>query len=109
MTSDPAGTSSGWFGVRGVFRTAPDIYEERVTLWRADSLDQAIELAEAEAREYVAGSDAQWCGLVQAYRLSDDPQAQGAEVFSLMRTSDLEPSAYLDRFFDTGAERQQHG
>jgi len=30
----------------------------------------------------------------------------GAEVFSLLRESDLEPDAYLDAFFDTGTERQ---
>jgi hypothetical protein len=27
-------------------------------------------------------------------------------VFSLMRDSDLEPDAYVDRFFNTGRERQ---
>lgn len=30
----------------------------------------------------------------------------GAEVFSLMRDSDLEPDDYLDAFFSTGNERQ---
>ncbi|MCU1601431.1 MAG: hypothetical protein JWO22_2140, partial [Frankiales bacterium] len=44
--------------------------------------------------------------LAQAFELFDDP-GHGAEVFSLMRTSRLEPDAYLDTFFDTGTERQQ--
>jgi hypothetical protein len=37
-----------------------------------------------------------------------DTLSDGAEVFSLMRASDLEPEAYIDRFFDTGLERQDH-
>jgi hypothetical protein len=32
--------------------------------------------------------------------------AHGAEVFSLMRDSELAPDDYIDRFFDTGQERQ---
>lgn len=49
--------SSGWYGVRCVFQHGPaDIegtsYEERVTLWRAASFDEAIESAEQEARQY---------------------------------------------------------
>jgi hypothetical protein len=35
----------------------------------------------------------------------DEPE-HAAEVFSLMRDSDLATDAYLDRFFDTGDERQ---
>jgi hypothetical protein len=45
---------SGWFSVRCLFATdaaAPGAYEERITLWRAPGFDEAIELAEAEARE----------------------------------------------------------
>ena len=36
-----------------------------------------------------------------------DAPADGAEVFLLMRMSALQPSAYLDAYFDTGEERQQ--
>jgi hypothetical protein len=46
-----------------------------------------------------------YLGLAQAYRLADDV-GHGAEVYSLIRDSDLEPEAYLDAYFDTGAERQ---
>jgi hypothetical protein len=31
------------------------IYEERITLWRATSFEEAVEKAEAEARNYVEG------------------------------------------------------
>lgn len=47
-----------------------------------------------------------YLGLAQAYRLADEP-GDGAEVFSLVRKSDLDDKAYLDAFFDTGTERQR--
>jgi hypothetical protein len=104
--------SSAWYGVRCVFQHGPDgpdgtSYEERVTLWRAGSFDEAIGLAEAEAAEYAAGlADVVDTGLVQAYALTEPP-GHGAEVFSLIRDSVLTSDEYLDRFFDTGGERQQ--
>jgi len=105
-----------WYAVRCVFRTmwtqtpegvTPDeqLYEERITLWQATSAEEAIALAEAEAADY-AGDDDEYLEIAQAYQLYDSP-GHGAEVFSLMRTSRLEPDAYLDAFFDTGSERQQ--
>lgn len=106
-----------WFTVRCVFRLGsleeledaePHIYEERLTLWQAESLGGAIELAEQEAAEYVNVLDGrnQYLGLAQAYELPDPP-THGAEVFSLLRESTLDREAYLDAFFDTGTERQQ--
>jgi hypothetical protein len=100
----------GWFSVRCVFRVGPGLrgrsYEERLTLWRAESFDQAIILAEAEALGYAAEkTDTVFAGLAQAYRMFDAPE-HGAEVFSLIRDSELNPQAYLTAFFDTGQERQ---
>lgn len=105
-----------WYAVRCVFRFSEPQYvagypfEERITLWRATSADQAIERAEAEALEYAENLDEStetYLGLAQSYKLADEP-GDGAEVFSLIRMSRLEPSKYLDTFFDTGTERQQH-
>jgi hypothetical protein len=50
--------------------------------------------------------EAEYTGLAQAYLLFDEV-GDGAEVFSLLRTSNLDPDAYLDRYFDTGHERQR--
>lgn len=83
-------------------------YEERITLWRARSADEAIARAEAEAQEYAGEIDdhpSTYLDLAQSFRLFDEP-ADGAEIFSLMRDSDLPPDDYLDTFFDTGAEHQ---
>ena len=109
-----------WFAVRCVFRQAessewqpPDLktgdsaYEERITLWRGTSLDDAIAQAEAEAAEYAATQSFTYAGLAQAFRLFDEP-GHGAEVFSLMRYSPLPSDAYLNRYFDDGSERQQN-
>jgi hypothetical protein len=42
----------------------------------------------------------------QSYPLADAPPRDGAEVFSLTRSSALPPKAYVEQFFDTGRERQ---
>ncbi|NYJ75631.1 hypothetical protein [Allobranchiibius huperziae] len=85
---------------------ADQVYEERITLWRATDMDAAIELAKAEALEYAADLDGEYTGLAQANQLSDEMEP-GAGVFSLMRSSGLDTEDYLDHFFDTGTERQQ--
>jgi len=109
--------SSGWVAVRCIFRSwigtseGEVVYEERVTLWREAGMDRAIERAEVEAQTYAtettwpSGQVTEYLGLAQAFSLFDEP-ADGAEVFSLMRTSSLPATTYLDRFFDTGQERQ---
>ena len=105
----------GWYAVRCVFASGPppatggNRYEERITLWRAPTAERAIERAEAEATAYAATIVEQpdtFLEFCQSYRLDDDP-ADGAEIFSLMRDSDLDPTAYLNTFFDTGNEHQR--
>ncbi len=83
-------------------------------MWNADSLDEALELAEKEELEYIGNSTSEKEGMVslgfyQGYWLYTDLdlKEQGIEVFSLLRESDLKPDAYLDAFFDTGTEHQQ--
>lgn len=101
-----------WFAVRSIFlfdaraEGEDDTYEERVRLFDAADADAAIARSEVEAAEYEADHDGCTAlGFHQSYALFDEP-GDGAEVFSLMRDSDLEPDDYLDRFFDTGAERE---
>ncbi|WP_203822929.1 hypothetical protein [Paractinoplanes ferrugineus] len=101
-------TQKAWFSVRCLFRLnaeAPATYEERITLWRASSPAEAVTLAEGEAGEYAADLAGEYLGLAQVYTLADE-LSHGAELFSLLRDSQLPPAAYLDAFFDTGDERQ---
>jgi hypothetical protein len=105
VTVDGAGPVQPWFGVRCVFRSGEiPAYEERITVWQAADFDAAVAMAEEEAEAYAADTDQVFLGFAQAYVLPAPP-GQGAEVFSLYRDSDLDPDDYLDRFFDTGDER----
>jgi hypothetical protein len=110
-----AENSSNWFAVRCVFATGwppearGETYEERITLWQADSAEEAISRAEAEAEGYAAvilDSPDTYLGLAQSYHLFDGP-GDGAEVFSLMRRSQLGADDYLLTFFATGTERTE--
>jgi hypothetical protein len=102
----------GWYSVRCVFRWTEDEgmpYEERITLWRARSLDEALARSEREAAHYAAENDVTYLGLAQAYFAGDDPDlTDGSELFSLLRDSPLPPATYLTTFFDTGTEHSHH-
>ncbi|KAB2352187.1 hypothetical protein [Actinomadura rudentiformis] len=89
---------SGWYGVRCFFAVTAGSYEESITVWRADSFDEAIAKAEA-------GQDGTYLEMAQAFFIGDE-LGEGTEVFSLIRDSELEADDYLTRFFDTGRERQ---
>ncbi len=103
-----------WYSVRCVFavgwppEAAGKTYEERITIWLARSAEEAIARAEVEAEHYaqqITEAPSTYLGLAQCYRLSDTI-ADGAEVFSLMRDSQLGYADYLGAFFDVGSERQ---
>lgn len=82
------------------------LYEERITVWRTNSFEQAIERAEREADKYARDTECKYLGFAQAYHLPAERLRSGSEVFSLMRESNLAQPKYLDKHFDTGAERQ---
>lgn len=96
---------SGWYATRMVFEWEPGLYEERITLWQADSFDEAIDRGVDEARRYANDHGMTGTGMVQAFALFEAP-GDGAEVFSLLRESDLSADDYVEAFFDTGRERQ---
>ena len=98
-----------WFGVRcwflfdagSVVEERGQHYEERVTLWRASSPDDARERAIAEGDQYASESGATRLDYVDTYRMYDGP-GEGAEVWSVMRDSWLAPDEYLARFATEG-------
>ena len=97
-----------WYSVRCVFQTRSGdgfSYEERVTLWQSDGIDEAIAMAEIEAGGHAEATRAEYTGMAQAYWLPAPPST-GTQVFSLVRESELESDDYLDQFFDTGREAQ---
>ena len=104
-----------WYSVRCIFRhqkrhdmVKSNLYEERITLWRAHSFDEAIELAEKEAFKYAEDCECEYLGFAQAYHLYEENIESGSEIFSLMREHNYSPKKYLDRYFDTNYERQQN-
>lgn len=101
----------GWYSVRCVFRWKDwegEPFEERITLWRARSLEHAIGLAEAEAVSYADANGVEHIEFSQAYALADDSDiGDGAEIFSLIRDSELSPEDYIDTFFATGGEHSR--
>ena len=107
MNNDP------WYSAKCIFyhqglkdESGNPIYEERIVLLRADSFEQAIELAEEDAEQYAADlEDCIYSGFVDVYHLYDGEVGHGSEVYSLMRSSSLGIEDYLSTFYDTGAER----
>lgn len=101
MPGDDGPDGPTWFAVRCVFRDTGEtgrrsrrgrrrgeaLYEERITLWLAESEDHAFELAEAEAREYAEDIALEYVEFADSYRMDGGPHS-GAEVFSLMRRPD---------------------
>jgi hypothetical protein len=106
MPNDSSGPK--WYTVRCLYGSPREkgfVYEERITLWCTDSFENAITLAEKEAATYAAANRVEYLDLAQVCLLPGHPTS-GAEVFSLVRDSDLGSDDYLDSFFDTGTERQ---
>ncbi|MGW1136612.1 DUF4288 domain-containing protein [Streptomyces zhihengii] len=83
-------------------------YEERVVLFRARSLDEAIELAERESAEYAEEGNLEVFDVVQAYRISDGDEevVAGTEVFSKLHALDLPAEEFLSRY-DSGPAHTQ--
>jgi hypothetical protein len=66
---------------------------------RARDADDAIARAEEEAVRYVTEADEgmEYLGSVDVYEMFDDV-GDGAEVYSLLRSTPLAPTAFLDRY-----------
>jgi hypothetical protein len=106
--------TKNWFAVRCMFQfprvpkqRKKRLYEERITLWQAADIDEAIALAEQEAGSYAADCGCVYLKVAQAFALFDPVIGNGTEIFSLFRESNKKSDAYLDRFFVTGFERSR--
>jgi hypothetical protein len=108
--SDPDAAGSGWYAVRRVVHWREyATYEERITLWRASSVIEAVGNSVRESRQYAGErpGDGVDLGLAQCHHLGAERPGAGDEVFAYARASALDPVAYLDTFFDTGDERAE--
>jgi hypothetical protein len=82
-------------------------YEERITLWRAESFEQAHDLANREATRYAEGRQAESLDYSEAYWIDPEIFELDVEIFSLLRESDLAPAEYISTFYSTGREHSR--
>ena len=103
-----------WFAVKCLFShpsRAEDgerfLYEERTTLWRASTFQEAFALAEAEAAKYARDSHSTFVRATDSYHLFDESIGHGSEIWSLMRGSGMEPELYAQTFCSTPRDRAE--
>ena len=113
MSQDtPISPSQPWFAVKCLFShpsRADDserfLYEERTTLWRAASFQEAFELAEAEAAAYALDCHCTFVRATDSYHLFAESVGHGSEIWSRMRGSGMEPELYAETFCATPRDR----
>lgn len=81
------------------------LYEERITLWKTSSFEEAHRLAEEEARQYAADAGCVFVSSTDSFHLFEEEVGNGAEVFSIMRGSNLQPRVYKATFCLTNRDR----
>ena len=103
-----------WYGAKCIFlhtniESLPGrVYEERIILVKATSVDEAISQAEQEAQNYAQDSGGcTYTGFIDVFHIFSEQIGDSTEIYSLMRRSDLNVKDYLDHFYDTGEERTQ--
>ena len=97
-----------WFSARTVYehdKPGDGLFEERIVVLRAGTFEEALERAEVEALTYSEAVGCVYTGYASVFELVEEALGDGAEVFSLMRDSDLSAEEYIDRFYTTGDER----
>jgi len=104
--------SQPWFSVRCLFshptrakESDVNLYEERITLWRCGSCDEAYKLARVEAETYAKESDSILIDTTDAFHLFDEECGHGSEVWSNMRGSHLDAKTYTNTFCTTDKDR----
>ncbi|MCF7830821.1 DUF4288 domain-containing protein [Candidatus Gracilibacteria bacterium] len=104
-----------WYSVKcifGIYGKKTDKiwgYEERIILVRAKSFKEAVELAEKEARKYCEDYESndkyfEYENFISVFHLFDGKICNFAEIYSLIRSSDLERDEFLDKYYDDGSE-----
>jgi Domain of unknown function (DUF4288) len=100
-----------WFGIRTIFlwgkrkNDGLNVFEERVVVFSADTVEDALAKAEREAEEYAAANrmEAQH-GLQVAYYQDGDPLIDGYEVWSELYQS----SENLESFVQSRYEKYNY-
>lgn len=105
-----------WYAVRGLFRwyfkstDETDCIEKRIVLFKASSFDQALDLAELEARSYCerdpeSNFQIEAVGHWRAYRVDEKP-AVGVEIYSDRCSTNLSSKAFVRRYYPRSHARR---
>ena len=107
-----------WYSAKCIFEhdglaqgAEETVYEERVVLLRANSIDEALDLGEAEAREYAdsIGNDSIcYVGFISAFRANETEITDRMEVYAMMRQTELSREAFITHYYADGYECTQH-
>jgi len=98
-----------WYSVKGLFRWyfksngKTDRIEERILLFKARDFDEALDLAEHEAKKYCAPDRKanfriEPVGWWHAYWISEKPQS-GIEIFSRRCETTLSAKSFVSRYY----------
>lgn len=101
-----------WYSVKGLFRWymkdggETDQIEERVVLFFAENFDEALDMAEVEAKVYCQPDESanfaiEPIGWWRAYWIGETP-ANGLEVFSRRTKTDLSGQEFVQRYCPEG-------
>lgn len=109
MKSDSLKTTFGnrpWYAVKCVYYDSINsLYEDRVTLYRAKTADEAMDKAEIEAREICEALDGyEFTGYIETFHLFDEEFKDGVELYSTLRKSKLSKKQYIKKYIRTGNE-----
>jgi hypothetical protein len=95
-----------WFAVRTIYLHGRDpdgraVYEERTILFRADTPEEAFDLAEAESRRYLEFNPTfEKVAQPSAFLLGEKGNdLHGAEVWSVLSSSELGPDEFVQRHY----------
>ena len=111
-------SDEGWFGAKTIYRWLPvaganaegeQLYEERISLLRARDLDDALARGEVIAQKYARELEGiEYLGFIDVYQISDEI-LDGAEVYSILRSSPLDSREFVRRYYDDGSEHSSRG
>jgi hypothetical protein len=99
-----------WYTARCLFQGAgprAEQFEERITLWHARSPARVKALARAEGHDYANDLGLRLIGCFGIVQLLGPEHGHGIELFAACRDSPVDVEDYLNRFLDTGQERQR--
>lgn len=101
-----------WYGVKCIFshpelekKENHNVFEERITICKARSLDKAVKKAEKEAKQYAKDTGCHYTDVCDAYYMTDE-LGEGSEIYSFMIETKFNQEKYLDKFFDVPKKKK---